>query len=65
MSKQIVFKRATISWNDEARKLKEEFSTLTDKDLYFEQGRMGEMITRLQAKVGKSRHELYELITKL
>jgi hypothetical protein len=65
MSKHIVFKKATISWDDQSRKLKEEFSTLTDKDLYFEQGRMGEMITRLQAKVSKSRHELYKLITKL
>jgi hypothetical protein len=65
MSKNIIFKKATLSWSDQSRKLKEEFSALTDKDLYFEQGRMGEMITRLQAKVGKSRHELYKLITKL
>ena len=57
--------RTTISWNDQARKLKERFDTLTDKDLDFEQGKMGEMITRLQEKVGKSKHEIYQLITKL
>lgn len=57
--------RTTISWNDQARKLKERFATLTDKDLDFEQGKMGEMITRLQEKVGKSKHEIYQLITKL
>jgi uncharacterized protein YjbJ (UPF0337 family) len=57
--------KATISWNDQARKLKEKFSTLTDKDLNFEQGKMGEMILRLQEKVGKSKHEIYQLITKL
>ena len=57
--------RITISWNDQAKKLKEKFSTLTDKDLNFEQGKMGEMITKLQEKVGKSKHEIYQLITKL
>jgi uncharacterized protein YjbJ (UPF0337 family) len=55
----------TISWNDQARKLKEKFSTLTDKDLDFEQGKIEEMIIRLQEKVGKSKHEIYQLITKL
>jgi uncharacterized protein YjbJ (UPF0337 family) len=57
--------RTTISWNDQARKLKQKFTTLTDKDLEFEQGKMGEMISRLQEKVGKSKHEIYQLITKL
>jgi uncharacterized protein YjbJ (UPF0337 family) len=57
--------RTTISWNEQATKLKEKFSSLTDKDLDFEQGKMGEMIARLQKKVGKSKHEIYQLITKL
>jgi uncharacterized protein YjbJ (UPF0337 family) len=57
--------KATISWNDQARKLKQKFANLTDQDLYFEQGKMAEMITRLQSKVGKSKHEIYQLITKL
>ena len=65
MSKSNLQTRATINWSDQTEKLKQRFSTLTDKDLYFEQGKMNEMITRLQSKVGKTKHELYELITKL
>jgi uncharacterized protein YjbJ (UPF0337 family) len=65
MSATNVKTKTTISWNDQARKLKQKFATLTDQDLYFEQGKMGEMITRLQTKVGKSKHEIYQLITKL
>jgi uncharacterized protein YjbJ (UPF0337 family) len=57
--------KTTISWYDQSRKLKQKFETLTDQDLYFEQGKMEEMITRLQEKVGKSKHEIYQLITKL
>ena len=65
MSKSEVKTKATINWNLQTEKLKQKFSTLTDKDLYFEQGKMGEMLSRLQAKVGKTKHELYQLITKL
>ncbi len=65
MSKVNVKTRATINWKEQTEKLKMKFSTLTDKDLYFEQGKMGEMLSRLQSKVGKTKHELYELITKL
>jgi len=65
MASSNVKPRTTISWNDQAKKLKEKFTILTDKDLDFEQGKMGEMIARLQEKVGKSKHEIYQLITKL
>jgi uncharacterized protein YjbJ (UPF0337 family) len=65
MSATKVKTKTTISWNDQTRKLKQKFATLTDQDLYFEQGKMEEMITRLQTKVGKSKHEIYQLITKL
>jgi uncharacterized protein YjbJ (UPF0337 family) len=57
--------KVTLNWNDQVRKLKERFSSLTDQDLYFEQGKMEEMITRLQRKIGKTKHELYQIITKL
>ena len=65
MSTQNVRTKVTLSWNDQARKLKEKFASLTDQDLYFEQGKMDEMIKRVQSKVGKSKHELYQLITRL
>ena len=65
MSKLNVKPKTTLNWNEQTEKLKQKFSTLTDKDLYFEQGKMDEMISRLQAKVGKTKHELYQLITRL
>lgn len=65
MSKSSVKPKATIIWSEQTEKLKQKFSSLTDKDLYFEQGKMEEMLTRLQKKVGKTKHELYEIITKL
>ncbi len=58
-------KRATIKWSEQTEKLKRRFSELTDKDLYFEQGKLEEMLSRLQEKVGKTKHELYEIISKL
>jgi uncharacterized protein YjbJ (UPF0337 family) len=65
MSRSSVKAKATIIWSEQTEKLKQRFSTLTDKDLYFEQGKIDEMLTRLQKKVGKTKHELYEIITKL
>jgi uncharacterized protein YjbJ (UPF0337 family) len=65
MSETNVTNKVTINWNDQVWKLKQKFSALTDADLYFEEGKMEEMITRLQVKVGKSRHDLYQMITKL
>ena len=65
MSKTSLKPKATIIWNEQTEKLKQKFSTLTDKDLYFEQGKMDEMLMKLQKKVGVTKHELYEIITKL
>lgn len=57
--------KVLIKWDEQTNKLKQKFSMLTDEDLYFEKGRMEEMIQRLQNKVGKTRHELYQIITRL
>ena len=53
-----------INWDDQKEILKERFSSLTDKDLYFEKGKMEDMIIHLQNKVGKTRHELYGIIAR-
>jgi len=53
-----------INWDDQKEKLKERFTSLTDKDLNFEKGKMEEMIKNLQNKVGKTRHELYKIMTQ-
>jgi uncharacterized protein YjbJ (UPF0337 family) len=54
-----------INWEYQKEKLKERFSSLTDKDLYFEQGKIEEMLTKLQNKVGKTRHELHKIMARL
>jgi uncharacterized protein YjbJ (UPF0337 family) len=54
-----------INWDDQKEKLKERFSSLTDKDLHFEQGKMEEMLINLQNKVGKTRHELHMIMARL
>jgi uncharacterized protein YjbJ (UPF0337 family) len=54
-----------IDWDDKKGKLKNRFSKITDKDLYFEKGKMEEMLVKLQEKVGKTRHELHMIIAKL
>jgi uncharacterized protein YjbJ (UPF0337 family) len=53
-----------INWDDQKEKLKQRFSELTEKDLYFDEGKMDEMLSKLQNKVGKTRHELYMIIGK-
>lgn len=63
MSKSSVKPRATILWSEQTEKLKQKFSMLTDRDLYFEQGKLDAMLQKVQKKVGKSKHELYEIIT--
>lgn len=54
-----------IDWDYQKEKLKRRFTSLTDKDLNFEQGKMEEMLTKLQNKVGKTRHDIYSIIAKL
>ena len=54
-----------VNWDDQKEKLKQRFSSLTDKDLYFEKGKMEEMLVNLQNKVGKTRHELHMIIAEL
>ena len=59
MSKSSVKPKATLIWSEQTEKLKQKFSSLTDRDLFFEEGKMEEMLQRLQNKIGKSKHELY------
>ncbi len=59
MSKSSVKPKATLIWSEQTEKLKQKFSSLTDRDLFLEEGKMEEMLQRLQNKIGKSKHELY------
>jgi hypothetical protein len=55
----------TLDWEYQKEKLKEKYTGLTDKDLYFEQGQIELMITKLQDKLGKTRHQIYTIISGL
>jgi uncharacterized protein YjbJ (UPF0337 family) len=50
------------NWNEQKGKLKQKFGFLTDDDLIFEEGKVDEMLGRLQIKLGKTKDELREFI---
>jgi len=53
------------NWNEIKGKLKQKYATLTDDDLMFADGKMDEMLVRLQKKIGKSKEELRKIIADL
>jgi uncharacterized protein YjbJ (UPF0337 family) len=52
-------------WNEVAGKLKQQYANLTDDDLLLAEGKEDELLGRLQVKLGKSKEEIRDLITKL
>jgi uncharacterized protein YjbJ (UPF0337 family) len=53
------------NWNELAGKLKQQFANLTDDDLLFKKGKEEELLGRLQSKLGKTKEELRNIISKL
>jgi uncharacterized protein YjbJ (UPF0337 family) len=53
------------SWNELKGKLKQQYGNLTDDDLVFSEGKEGELLGRLQKKLGKSKDEVRQMIEKL
>jgi uncharacterized protein YjbJ (UPF0337 family) len=53
------------NWNVTKGKLKQQYATLTDNDLLLVEGKHNELLGRLQAKLGKTKEELYKLISGL
>ena len=53
------------NWNEQKGKLKQQFAQLTDNDLLFADGTKDEMLGRLQIKLGKSKEELFKIISEL
>jgi uncharacterized protein YjbJ (UPF0337 family) len=53
------------NWNEQKGKLKEKFSTLTDADLQYEEGKKDAMLEKVQAKLGKTKEELATIIAAL
>ena len=58
-----MYKLELISrWNEVKEKLKRRYNMLTDEDLMFRFGKEGELIIRLQRKLGKSRADVMRMI---
>lgn len=53
------------NWNETKGKLKQQFAILTDDDLMLADGKMDELIGRLQAKLGITKQEIQKIIAKL
>ncbi len=53
------------NWNEISGKLKQQFANLTDDDLLFQKGKEEELLGRLQSKLGKTKEELRNIISKL
>lgn len=53
------------NWDEQKGKLKQKFSTLTDNDLMFAEGKRDEMMGRIEKKLGKTKDELHKIISGL
>ena len=53
------------NWIEQKGKLKQLFAQLTDDDLLFVDGKKDEMLGRLQIKLGKSKDELFKIVSAL
>ncbi len=53
------------NWNELKGKLKQSYSSLTDDDLLFEEGKEDEFLGRLQRKLGKSNEEIRSMLRDL
>lgn len=53
------------NWNELKGKLKQQFANLTDDDLLYQEGKEDELLGKLQTKLGKTKEEIHELISKL
>ena len=53
------------NWKVIAGKLKQQYADLTDDDLLFVEGKEEELLGRLQKKLGKTKEEIQDQISKL
>jgi uncharacterized protein YjbJ (UPF0337 family) len=53
------------NWNEIAGKLKQKFGNQNDDDLLFKEGKEEEMLGRLQQKLGKTKEQIRNLISRL
>ena len=53
------------SWNETKKKLKQKFVTITDSDLLLAEGKQDQIFSRLESKLGKTKDEIINLISRL
>lgn len=53
------------NWDEQKAKLKQKFAALTDNDLLFAEGKKEEMMAKLQIKLGKTKEEMFKIISEL
>jgi len=53
------------NWDEQKGKLKQKFAQLTDDDLMFAEGKKDEMLGRLQIKLGKTKDDLFKILSDL
>lgn len=53
------------NWNVLKGKLKQKFASLTDDDLMYIKGKEEELIGRIQQKIGRTKQEIQQLLSKL
>ena len=52
-------------WKEIKGKMKQKFAMLTDDDLLFAEGKQDEMLGKLESKLGKTKAEIYQIISDL
>ncbi|HEY9045511.1 MAG TPA: CsbD family protein [Ohtaekwangia sp.] len=52
-------------WNVIKGKLKQRYGNLTDDDLLFIKGKEEELIGRIQQKIGKTKQEIRDLLSRI
>jgi uncharacterized protein YjbJ (UPF0337 family) len=53
------------NWNETKVKLQKEFAILTEKDVTLVEGKVDELLSRLEVKLGKTKTELHKFISEL
>ena len=57
--------RIRSNWNDKKGKLKENFSELSDADLYYNKGEEEDLVDRIQKKTGKTKAEVIRILEEI
>ena len=57
--------RIRSNWNDKKGKLKENFTELSEADLYYNKGEEEDLVDRIQKKTGKTKDEVIRILEEI